>query len=136
MMRFSDSSKSRVRKSRRNDTSVLCNPDGNDFVAFAKKKFSLTHLAEVEPKHADAYIAYIRQNGRYCRTIPRRGIPYEQNSETLLSSASANQYLRACRQVFKYLLPDLGFTADENPFQHIKGIIVTHVEREIFTQDE
>ena len=136
MMRFSDSSKSRVRKSRRNDTSVLCNPDGNDFVAFAKKKFSLTHLAEVEPKHADAYIAYIRQNGRYCRTIPRRGIPYKQNSETLLSSASANQYLRACRQVFKYLLPDLGFTADENPFQHIKGIIVTHVEREIFTQDE
>ncbi len=46
------------------------------------------------------------------------------------------QNLRACRQVFKYLLPDLGFTADENPFQHIKGIIVTHVEREIFTQDE
>ncbi len=108
----------------------------NDFTAFVKEKFSLTHLAEVEPKHADAYIAHIRQNGRYCKTIQRGRIPYEQHEDVRLSSASANQYLRACRQVFKYLLPDLGFTADENPFQHIKGIIVSHTPREIFTQDE
>ena len=107
----------------------------DDFTAFAKAKYHLTHIAEVEPKHADAYIAFVRQNGRFCKKT-HHGKTYEQARDTKMSSATANQYLRACRQVFKHLLPDLGLTSDENPFQHIQGIIVKHVSREIFTQDE
>ncbi len=40
-----------------------------DFVYYLKDNYRLTALDEVEQAHAEAYIAHIRQNGRWKRTI-------------------------------------------------------------------
>jgi len=104
-----------------------------DFVLFVQDKYHLTHLAEVETEHADAYIAFLRDHGVYKRTIGKAGKKYKKNN---VSVATINKYLKICRYVFKMLLPDLGFGVTENPFYHIRCIELKQIDREVFTPAE
>ena len=104
-----------------------------DFVLFVQDKYHLTHLAEVEAEHADAYIAFLRDHGVYKRTIGKAGKKYKRNN---VSVATINKYLKICRYVFKMLLPDLGFSVTENPFYHIRCIELKQMDREVFTPAE
>lgn len=114
-----------------------------DFVSYVKENFNLKTLDEVERTHADSYIAYIRRNGRWNKTIsyhPER-CPvrktfkdYQQGGQ--LSHTTLNRYHSVCKSVFSFLLPDIGYGFEENPFSHILPLKIEPVRREIFTPDE
>ena len=114
-----------------------------DFVAFAKGEYGLENLDQVERTHAEAYIAYIRTNGRYDTTIryhketaphrkPFRDYEYGGN----LSARTLNRYQSVCKAVFTFLSGDLGYTIEENPFFYIKPLKLETVDREIFSAEE
>ena len=105
----------------------------NDFVQFAKQQYHLTHLAEVKSDHADAYISYLRDHGVYGRNLTE---PVKKYKQKKICATTVNKYLRICRCVFRMLLPDLGFMANENPFGHIAGTRSKVENREVFTPDE
>ena len=114
-----------------------------DFTAFLQDKYELTTLDEVEREHAEAYIAYIRKFGRWKRKIeyhkencPKRKVFREYESGGLLSNTTLNRYQSVCKAVFSFLLSDLGYTLEENPFFHIKPLKLEPVERDIFSEEE
>ena len=114
-----------------------------DFVSFLKEKHGLKTLDEVEREHAEEYIAYIRKFGRWNRSIqyhkencPKRKEFREYKSGGLLSPTTLNRYQSVCKAVFSFLLSDLGYTLEENPFFHIKPLKLEPTEREIFSEDE
>ena len=114
-----------------------------DFAAFLKANYQLVTLDEVERSHAEAYIAYIRRNGRWDRTIR-----YDKNNckkrkqfkdyefGGTLSNTTLNRYQSVCKAVFTFLSPDLGYSVEENPFYFISPLKLEPVEREIFTEEE
>ena len=53
-----------------------------------------------------------------------------------MSNTTLNRYQSVCKAVFTFLLSDLGYTLEENPFFHIKPLKLEPVEREIFSEDE
>lgn len=114
-----------------------------DFVYYLKDNYRLTALDEVEQAHAEVYIAYIRQNGRWKRTISyvkdhcpvrRKFKDYELGGP--LSNTTLNRYHSTCKAVFSYLLSDLGYTIEENPFFNIPPLKLNPDSREIFTDEE
>ena len=115
----------------------------SDFVSFLKTNYQLMTLDEVERAHAEAYIAYIRQNGRWDRTIrynknrcPQRKRFKDYEFGGTLSNTTLNRYQSVCKAVFTFLMPDLGYSVEENPFYYIKPLKLEPVEREIFTEEE
>lgn len=114
-----------------------------DFVCYVKEQFGLQTLDQVERVHAEAYIAYIRKNGRFNTkirynkdTAPRRKPFKEYESGGLLSNTTLNRYQSTCKAVFTFLSTDLGYTIEENPFFHIKPLKLEPIDREIFTDEE
>ncbi len=114
-----------------------------DFVAFLQDKFDLHTLDEVERAHAEAYIAQIRKEGRWLRTIqydkencPLRRPFKDYEYGGMLSNTTLNRYQSVCKAVFTFLLPDLGYSVEENPFYYIKPLKLEPVEREIFSEKE
>ena len=114
-----------------------------DFVAFLKDKYDLQTLDQVERVHAEAYIAYIRQHGRYDTKIrynkesaPARKPFKDYEYGGMLSNTTLNRYQSTCKAVFTFLLIDLGYTIEENPFFHIKPLKTNPIDREIFTPEE
>ena len=114
-----------------------------DFVSFLHDRHGLTTLDQVEREHAEEYIAYIRKFGRWNRKIsyhqekcPRRKEFKEYESGGILSPTTLNRYQSVCKAVFSFLLFDLGYTLEENPFFHIKPLKLEPVERDIFTDEE
>ncbi len=114
-----------------------------DFVAFLKGQFALQTLDQVERIHAEAYIAYIRKNGRFDTKIrynkesaPMRRPFKEYEYGGMLSNTTLNRYQSTCKAVFTFLSTDLGYTIEENPFFHIKPLKLEPTDREIFTNDE
>lgn len=114
-----------------------------DFVYFVKDKYQLNTLDEVERAHAEAYIAYIRKNGRYCTKImydkercPSRKKFKDYDYGGLLSNTTLNRYLSTCKAVFSFLGPDLGYSLEENPFYFIYPLKLKPVSKEIFSDEE
>ncbi|MFA6714568.1 MAG: tyrosine-type recombinase/integrase [Victivallaceae bacterium] len=114
-----------------------------DFVAFLQDQFELKTLDQVDRIHAEAYIAYIRKNGRYDvmirynkETAPRRKPFKKYQYGGPLSNTTLNRYQSACKAVFTFLSTDLGYTIEENPFFHIKPLKIEPVAREIFSDEE
>lgn len=114
-----------------------------DFVSFLKEKYHLHTLDEVERGHAEAYVAYIRNNGRWKRTItydrercPHRRKFKEYECGGFLSNNTLNRYQSTCKAVFSFLSPDLGYNIEENPFYYIKPLKNESEDREIFTEEE
>lgn len=114
-----------------------------DFVYYLQDNYNLHTLDEVERAHAEAYIAYIRKNGRWKLEIEydQKSCPFRRPFKTYkfggnLSNTTLNRYQSVCKAVFTFLLPDLGFSIEENPFFYIKPLKLEPSEREIFTEDE
>ena len=114
-----------------------------DFVYYLKDNYQLTALDEVEQAHAEAYIAYIRQNGRWKRTISyvKRNCPLRRQFKSYdyggpLSNTTLNRYHSTCKAVFSYLISDLGYTIEENPFFNIPPLKLNPDNREIFSDEE
>ncbi len=114
-----------------------------DFVSYLKEKYHLHTLDEVERGHAEAYIACLRSNGRWNRTItydrkrcPRRRKFKDYESGGPLSSNTLNRYQSTCKAVFSFLSPDLGYSIEENPFYYIKPLKNESETRDIFTEEE
>ena len=114
-----------------------------DFVSFLKDNYQLKTLDEVERAHAEAYISHIRKNGRWNRTIsynkkrcPQRKKFKDYEFGGNLSATTLNRYQMTCKAVFTFLLPDLGYSLEENPFYFIKPLKLAPAEREIFSEEE
>jgi integrase len=114
-----------------------------DFVCYLKDQYKLTTLDEVERSHAEAYIAYIRAHGRWNPKISyskerctkrKKFKSYDFGGN--LSNTTLNRYQSVCKAVFTFLLPDLGYSLEENPFYYIKPLKLAPIDREIFSPDE
>ena len=114
-----------------------------DFVSFLKDNYHLRTLDEVERAHAEAYLSHIRKNGRWNRRIsyeksrcPQRKKFKDYEFGGILSATTLNRYQMTCKSVFTFLLPDLGYSVEENPFYFIRPLKLSPAEREIFTEEE
>ncbi|NCU26968.1 hypothetical protein EOM86_09650, partial [Candidatus Nomurabacteria bacterium] len=115
----------------------------SDFVSYLKDNYHFKTLDQVERAHAEAYIAHIRKNGRWDRTIryvksrcPQRRKFKDYEFGGSLSNATLNRYQGTCKSVFTFLLPDLGYSLEENPFYYIRPLKLASAEREIFPEEE
>ncbi len=114
-----------------------------DFVSFVKDNYRLTTLDEVDKVHAEAYIAHIRRNGRWNTKISyvKKNCPVRKKFRDYdyggsLSNTTLNRYHSTCKAVFSYLLSELGYTIEENPFHQIHPLKLNPEGRDIFTDEE
>ena len=106
-----------------------------DFASFMGKEFKEVKLiSDIQEKHANKYIGYIRKHGRYDKTVKSGGVCKEYKKKNNLSSASANLILTTLKETVKLLMKDAGI--DENPFKDIKKSQGNAVSREVFTEKE
>lgn len=105
-----------------------------DWVLFMADKYrEVTFLSEVNSTHAEAYISYVRDNGRFNKQVESKdGKEYERKGN--LSPRSANVILVTLREVFKLLQKDAGIF--ENPFEDIDPLANESETREPFTEEE
>ena len=110
-----------------------------DFTAFLNERYpDLQKLSEVRPLHAEAYIQYLRQNGRFNKTVTYRGSvitqerSYQLKSE--LSPKTINTYQQVLTEVFQLLARDAGII--ENPFASIPMLKKESESREAFSEEE
>lgn len=116
-----------------------------DFLAFMHGEYpETTNLADVEKKHAEAYISQLRKAGKYNKAIQYRRsvkgkkhdqtISYEPKENETLSPRTINFYQVTCAEVFNLLKEDAGLQA--NPFSSILKMDITDETREAFTPEE
>ena len=94
-------------------------------------------LDKVTHSHAEKYIQYLIENGKYDRTVV-----FKRHSKTssytptanLLSPRSINGYLVSINEVFNLLLNDSGIA--KNPFDSIPKLELIQEKREAFSLDE
>ncbi len=110
-----------------------------DFVSFMAVQYpDVKKLTEVRPLHAEAYIQYLRSNGRFNKTISYSGSviaktrSYQANSA--LSARTINKYQQVLAEVFQLLRRDTGLL--ENPFAQIPMLANEAESREAFTEEE
>ena len=110
-----------------------------DFVAFLQDRYpDLRKLSEVRPLHAEAYIQYLRKNGRFNKTVSYKGTVITQERsyqlQTELSSQTINTYQQVLTEVFQLLARDAGIA--ENPFSSIPRLKKNAETREAFSEEE
>ena len=110
-----------------------------DFTAFLNERYpDLQKLSEVRPLHAEAYIQYLRQNGRFNKTITYRGTVITQERsyqlKAELSPKTINTYQQVLAEVFQLLARDAGII--ENPFASIPMLKKESESREAFSEEE
>ena len=110
-----------------------------DFVAFLQDRYpDLQKLSEVRPLHAEAYIQYLRKNGRFNKTVSYKGTVITQERsyqlQTELSSQTINTYQQVLTEVFQLLARDAGIA--ENPFSSIPRLKKNAETREAFSEEE
>jgi len=109
-----------------------------DFVAFMKTRYpDVTTLPNVKHNQAEAYIQYLRQNGRFEKSISytrggSKDIAGFTNSN--LSVKTINTYQQTLSEVFKLLARDAGMI--DNPFTDIPKLPPKTTKREAFTEKE
>lgn len=95
-----------------------------DFVAFINSRYpALKYINDIKETHAEEYISYIRENGRFT-----------SDKKELLSPATLNRFLEQIKSVFQLLLRQTGML--ENPFDNIFPVSEDSETREAFTQKE
>ena len=116
-----------------------------DFLAFMHTEYpNILNLADVEKKHAEEYIALLRESGKYDKAVSysrsgkgkRAGqtIAYETKGAESLSPRTVNFYQVTCAEVFNLLKEDAGLQS--NPFADILKMDVTDETREAFSPEE
>ena len=110
-----------------------------DFTAYLNATYpDIQKLSEIRPFHAEAYIQYLRQNGRFNKTVSYSGSvitkerSYQLKSE--LSPKTINTYQQVLSEVFQLLARDAGIV--ENPFAAIPMLKKESESREAFSEDE
>ena len=118
-----------------------------DFLAFMHGEYpEITSLAEVEKKHAEGYIASLRDSGRYDKVIQynrsssgkgkrkQQTIAYRTREAEQLSPRTVNFYQVTCAEVFTLLKDDADLQS--NPFSSIPKLDVKEETRDAFTPEE
>ena len=110
-----------------------------DFTAYLNATYpDIQKLSEVRPFHAEAYVQYLRQNGRFNKTVSYSGSvitkerSYQLKSE--LSPKTINTYQQVLSEVFQLLARDVGII--ENPFASIPMLKKESESREAFSEEE
>ena len=110
-----------------------------DFTAYLNATYpDIQKLSEVRPFHAEAYVQYLRQNGRFNKTVSYSGSvitkerSYQLKSE--LSPKTINTYQQVLSEVFQLLARDAGII--ENPFASIPMLKKESESREAFSEEE
>lgn len=105
-----------------------------DFVAFNADHFpEVKTIRDVERKHADAYITYIREHGRFKKVIEwHGGNSYERKGN--YSNKTCNVIHDTLKEVFKLLMDDAALS--ENPFTTIEKLDNESTTRDPFTEKE
>ncbi len=84
-----------------------------NFVLFMHTLYAdVTDLGHVTRRHAEAYIAEIRRNGRF--DPENHAKPDSERKRNLISANTVNAYHKQCRSVFAHLREDAGLL--NNPF--------------------
>ncbi len=110
-----------------------------DFVSFMNEKFpDVKNLADVRNGHAEAYIQYLRKNGRFNKTVSYSGTTIAKKREYqlsgILSAKTVNTYQQVLAEVFQLLARDAGIV--DNPFLGIPKLEREAESREAFTEQE
>lgn len=113
-----------------------------DFILYMAKHYSeLKHLSEVNKRHAEEYIQYIRDNGRFDKTVlfsntmkKDKGDSSYSRTEKKLSARSINMFHMTLSEVFSLLGRDAGIA--ENPFDEIPKMGDDSESRESFVESE
>ena len=112
----------------------------NDFMAFLRETYpDIRFLDEVKRQHAEAYIRYLRENGRFIRVIAFERGPAGRRHRSFYHSSSKifartiNDYHKTLKSVFSKLKEDAGIIY--NPFDFEMMNKVTEA-REAFSLDE
>lgn len=116
-----------------------------DFLAFMHGEYpDIINLADVEKKHAEAYISRLRQTGRYNKAItfsrpgigrkPNQTVSYQTRENASLSPRTINFYQMTCAEVFTLLKDDAGLQT--NPFTSVLKLDVKAETRDAFTPEE
>ena len=108
-----------------------------DFLTFLKQDYpDIIKLADVRKKHAEEYIQYIREHGRFDKSVAfnsgRKMATYERKDN--LSNKSCNTFQQTLSEVFEKLHTDAGLI--ENPFTGIPKLDNESESREAFTEKE
>ena len=107
-----------------------------DFVAFMNEKYpDIRDIASVQKKHAEEYIGWISENGRFQKEVfyLRNGKKVMRQTEAGLSARTLNLYLTTAKEVFRLLQQDAGLM--DNPFD-IPKISRNEETREAFSNAE
>lgn len=109
----------------------------NDFIAFMTSNYPSIHdLAGVSKQHAEAYVAYLRSNGRFNKQVKlktsSKATAYLTKSN--LSPKTCNMYQITISEVFSRLFHDAGLIA--NPFDEIEKPDKQSETRDAFTEAE
>ena len=109
-----------------------------DFVAFMRDRYpDIITLPNVKHNHAEAYIQYLRENGRFEKSILyKRGDSKEIAGVTSsnLSGKTINTYQQTLSEVFQLLARDAGMI--DNPFTDIPKLPKNTTSREAFSEKE
>ncbi len=110
-----------------------------DFVAFMSSNYpDIINLADVAFKHAEAYIQYLRRNGRFNKTVSYTGPVITKTREYqmkgALSAKTVNTYQQVLAEVFQLLARDAGIV--DNPFAAIPKLERESETREAFSEKE
>lgn len=108
-----------------------------DFIDYMSEHYpDVKKLSDVQKRHAEEYIQYIRENGRF-----NKKVNYKKGSNKTdyirtgnLSNKSCNTFQQTISEVFDKLHSDAGLI--ENPFKGIPKINNESESREAFTEKE
>lgn len=113
----------------------------DDFLKFVAAKNPAASLAiDIDRPLAEAYISYIRSNGKWDKHVEfrrkrkQKTVAYE-SSLARLSVNTCNDFLQTCRMVFAYLIEDIGM---DNPFAGIDKLVVakSQAKRQPYTPEQ
>ena len=110
-----------------------------DFVAFMVAHYpNAKTLVDVQVRHAEEYIQYLRKNGRFNKVVSYSGKVITKQRKYLLkgklSAKTINTYQQVLSEVFQLLARDAGII--ENPFTDIPKLELESESREAFSEQE
>lgn len=109
-----------------------------DFVGFVKTEFGVETVNELNKIHAESYINYIRENGKYLSGVEyqkKDGKTYTYAQNDKLSTYTLNYFLMVLKEIFNILKGDVFVL--QNPFEHIQKLKeVEETSRYDFTSEE
>ncbi|OQA88445.1 MAG: hypothetical protein BWY31_00308 [Lentisphaerae bacterium ADurb.Bin242] len=109
----------------------------DDFIAFMTEKYpDIVNVPQVQVAHAEEYIAFIREHGRFSKDVvyERAGKSLQWKTPEKLSNKTANDFLMICKEVFSLVMRDCGLL--DNPFNFIPKLSREETCREAFSEEE